>query len=310
MGLRSGELPGLLMRVMWCLALNQAVTIFALWQGALSWRKCLVLWSPMNRSSFSCSSFRYRRPFIIFPWLRNSRSPHCRPAEAPLDNGLHGVLDGLLCEPGVESVWPTGILDWENFSPKCCSKWLSSENITFSTPQTPSLSTPWRLPASDPSSSGWGEASLLSSVRADSASPCRLSGSPAANSLQEGIFSLSCLPVQVGFFIKAFLLVCRAWGLSLRLWTTRYFLALMGLAGFFLAKLRVQWRELLEMLSWSLIFFIGTWTLDQLQPLSGPWRGVLELFPLSQPQWQMDQQNVIVQIGYLVVEQEKNVYNK
>jgi hypothetical protein len=61
---------------------------------------------------------------------------------------------------------------------------------------------------------------------------------------KEVILSLSYLPVQVGFFNRASWMSHRALELSLRLWATRFFLALMGLAGFFLAKLRMQQRAL------------------------------------------------------------------
>jgi hypothetical protein len=66
---------------------------------------------------------------------------------------------------------------------------------------------------------------------------------------KEVILSLSYLPVQVGFFNRAFWMSRRALGLSLRLWATRFFLALMGLAGFFLAKLRMWRRELSKIFS-------------------------------------------------------------
>jgi hypothetical protein len=79
---------------------------------------------------------------------------------------------------------------------------------------------------------------------------------------KEVIFSLSYLPVQIGFFIRAFWMSRKALGLSLRLWATRFFLALMGLAGFFLAKLRMRRRELSEIFSCFLIFLRGTWVLE------------------------------------------------
>ncbi len=75
MGLRSGLLSGHLMSSPMGFPANQTFTTFDLWHRALSWRKCVVPYWFMKKSSLSLRSCLYLVPFIISPGLRNSRPP-------------------------------------------------------------------------------------------------------------------------------------------------------------------------------------------------------------------------------------------
>jgi hypothetical protein len=95
-----------------------------------------------------------------------------------------------------------------------------------------------------------------------------------------GIFSLSYLPVMVGFFIRSFWMSRKAWGMGDELKVVGHtLLPCTDGAGFFLAKLRMQRSELSKIFSCSMIFLRGTCTLEsKIAPLWGPWRGVWEFF--------------------------------
>ncbi len=66
-GLKPGLLPGHLMSWMVGQSVNHFVTIFYVWQGAPSCRKCVVWCRCMKNSSLCSNTCRYMVPFIISP---------------------------------------------------------------------------------------------------------------------------------------------------------------------------------------------------------------------------------------------------